>query len=120
MEKDKIYQIKDERMTHVIKDLAAQFVARHTNRQSLLTVTRIMLSNDLKQANIMLSVMPRSAEKGALDFLNRGREEFRDFMKKRAKLHVIPYVRFLVDEGEYNRQRVSELLDEGEQTTEEK
>ncbi len=112
MEKDKSLQIKDERMAHIIKDLAAQFVARHTNRQSLLTVTRIILSSDLRQANIMLSVMPRSAEKGALDFLNRGREDFRDFMKERTKLHTIPFVRFLADEGEYNRQRVSELLDE--------
>jgi ribosome-binding factor A len=120
MEKDKIYQIKDERMIHVIKDLAAQYVARHTNRQSLLTVTRIMLSNDQKQVNIMLSVMPRTAEKGALDFLNRGREDFRTFMKERAKLHTIPYVRFLIDEGEYNRQRVSELLDEEEMSPNEK
>lgn len=114
MEKDKIYQIKDERTLHVLKELAAQYVARHTNRQSLLTVTRILLSNDLKQANIMLSVMPRSAEHGALDFLNRNREDFRTFIKDHAKLHIIPYVRFLVDEGEYNRQRVTELLDDEE------
>ncbi len=106
----KIHQIKDERMMHIIKDLAAQYVARHTNRQSLLTVTRVILSSDQKQVNIMLSVMPRSAEKGALDFLNRSRDEFRDFMKERTKMHILPYARFLADEGEYNRQRVSELL----------
>jgi ribosome-binding factor A len=105
-------KIKDERMGHLIKDLAAQYVARHSNRQSLLTVTRVMLSSDLKHANIMLSILPRTAEAGAIDFLNRNRDDFREFMKSKSRLHILPYAKFFPDEGEYNRQRVSELLDE--------
>lgn len=112
MEKDKIYQIKDERMEHQIKDLAAQYVARHSNRQSLLTVTRVTLSSDLKHASVMLSVFPRTAEHGAIDFLNRNRDDFREFLKKRTKLHILPFANFYPDEGEYNRQRVSEILDD--------
>ncbi len=107
----RIAKIKDERMEHLVKEMAAQFVARHSNRQSLLTVTRIELSKDLKHANIMLSVLPRQAEHGAIDSLNRHKEDFRDHLKEKTRLHIIPFVTFVIDEGEYNRQRVDELLD---------
>ncbi len=104
--------IKDERVASIIRELAAEYVARHSNRQSLLTVTRVILANDLKHVSIMLSVFPRDAEYAALDFLNRHKDEFREFLKERTKLHILPVARFLPDEGEYNRQRVSEILDE--------
>lgn len=107
-----IGKIKDERMASILKELAAEYVARHSNRQSLLTVTRIMLGNDLKHANVMLSVFPRTAESAAIDFLNRHRDDFRDFVKDRSKLHILPFFKFFPDEGEYNRQRISEILDE--------
>lgn len=106
--------IKDERFIGVIKDLAAEFVARHSNRQSLLTVTRVEVSNDLKHANVMLSVFPRTAEHAALDFLNRHSNDFRDMLKERSRLFILPFVKFFPDEGEYNRQRISEILDEDE------
>jgi ribosome-binding factor A len=108
---DRIAKIKDERAEHLLKEMAAQFVARHSNRQSLLTVTRIELSRDLKHANILLSVFPRTAEHGAIDFLNRHKDDFRDLLKEKTRLHIIPFVSFVADEGEYNRQRVDELLD---------
>ncbi len=109
-----IGKIKDERMASIVKELAAEFVARHSNRQSLLTVTRVTLSSDLKNANVLLSVFPRSAEDTALDFLNRHRDDFRDFLKEKTKLHILPFTKFVADEGEYNRQRINELLEEGE------
>lgn len=110
--------IKDERFIGVLKELAAEFVARHSNRQSLLTVTRIEISKDLKYANVMLSVFPRTAEHAAIDFLNRHRDDFRDMLKERSKLHILPFVKFFPDEGEYNRQRIDELLHEDEEKAE--
>ncbi len=103
--------IKDERFGGIIKELAAEYVARHSNRQSLLTVTRIMLSNDLKHANIMLSVFPRTAEHAAIDFLNRHKDDFRDYVKEKSRLHILPFFKFFPDEGEYNRQRITEILE---------
>lgn len=108
---EKLAKIKDERMENLIREVAAMYVARHSNRQSLLTVTRVVLSGDLKHANIMLSVLPRTAEYGAIDFLNRQRNEFREFLKEKTKLHILPFAKFFPDEGEYNRQRISELLE---------
>lgn len=109
---EKLAKIKDERMENLIREIAALYVAKHSNRQSLLTVTRVVLSKDLKHANIMLSVLPRTAEFGAIDFLNRQRDEFREFLKEKSKLHILPFAKFFPDEGEYNRQRVDSLLEQ--------
>lgn len=97
-------------MEGVIKDLAAEFVARNSNRTSLLTVTRVVMSPDQKLVDIMLSVMPRTGEKGALEMLNRHKDDFVEVMKKRTRFHRLPFPTFHADEGEYNRQMIDEVL----------
>lgn len=104
------YEIKDARMESQLKDLAGEFVARQSNRTSLLTVTRVTLSNDFSHVEIGLSVMPRSGEKGALAMLNRNEEDFFKVLKKRTRFHRIPHATFVADEGEYNRQMIEGVL----------
>lgn len=92
-----------------IKELAADFLARTSNHQSLITVTGIDLSPDERQVDIMLSVLPEAKAKTAIDFANRNRDDFKNYLKDRVRLRVIPRVRFLHDIGELNRQRIEEI-----------
>ncbi len=102
---------KDERLKGVLKELAAQFLNRESTRSALLTVTNIELSDDRKSVRILLSVMPKEKEYGAVDFANRHRSEFSDYIKKNSRIHRMPSVEFAPDFGEQNRQRITELLD---------
>lgn len=101
--------IKKERATLLLKDLAADFLERHSNRTSLVTVTGVTLSPDQKSARILLSVLPKEKTAAAVDFANRYVDEFRDYLKSRSRLRFIPRITFIVDEGELNRQRIEEL-----------
>ena len=103
--------IKEVRMKELIRELAAEFLNRESTRSALLTVTNVELSDDQKNARILLSVMPREKEYGAVDFANRHRSEFSEFIKKHSRLHFLPRITFAADIGEHNRQRVSELLE---------
>ncbi len=103
--------IKDERLKEQLRALAAAFLNRESTRNALLTVTNIEISDDLKYVRILLSVMPREKEHGAVDFANRHRKEFMDYIKKNSRLHYLPRIEFFPDLGEQNRQRISELLD---------
>jgi ribosome-binding factor A len=103
--------IKDERMKEQIRELAAEFLNRESTRAALLTVTRVELSDDQKRARILLSVMPKDKEYGAVDFANRHRSEFSDYIKKHSKIHFLPQITFHADIGEENRQRIDELLE---------
>lgn len=103
-------EIKQHRVEGAIRELAAQFLARTSNKTSLITVTGIDLSADGKRATILISVLPEHAMDGALDFANRHRDDFRDLLKERARLRIIPAIIFAKDKGEENRRKIDGLL----------
>jgi len=93
----------------LLAHLAADFFARETNHQSLITITRADLSPDFKQATIYFSIFPQTHEETALHFAKRQRSEFRNFVKKNANMKTIPFFEFVIDDGEKNRQALEDL-----------
>ncbi|OGI85934.1 hypothetical protein A3A01_00840 [Candidatus Nomurabacteria bacterium RIFCSPLOWO2_01_FULL_39_17] len=103
---------RNEKVTNFIKELGAQFLGRENNRTSLITVTRAIVSPDLKRATLFITVLPDDKEHDALEFAKRKRGEFREFLKKNMQIKVIPFVDIAIDLGEKNRQKIDELLRE--------
>jgi ribosome-binding factor A len=104
-------QIKHSRAEQLFKELAADFVERHSNRTSLVTVTGIELTPSMSHATILLSVMPKEKAPGAIEAANRWKQEFREYVKSHARLRTLPFFDFAIDTGELNRQRIFDLLD---------
>ena len=102
---------KEEKLRFHLKDIAGDFLSRHSNRTSLITVTNVVLSSDFKSANILLSVLPKKSERVALLFANRLRPEFKEYIKAHSRMRVLPQVTFGADLGEQNRQRIDKLLE---------
>ncbi|MDO8520904.1 MAG: ribosome-binding factor A [bacterium] len=100
---------KDEKLLFHLKDLAGDFLSRNSNRTSLITVTNVVMSSDLKRANILLSVLPKEKERVALLFANRLRPEFKEYVKEHSRMRILPQVTFAPDLGEQNRLRIEEL-----------
>ena len=106
--------IRNERLQEALREVAAEFLVREANRNTLITVTRAILSEDGKRASIMVTVLPLAgqadtAEAEALAFANRNRTELKDFFKKRVRGALPPDITFEIDMGEKNRQRLDEL-----------
>ena len=100
---------KNEKTLSVCKQLAAEFLEREGNRQSIITVTNATISNDRKYATIFFTVLPTEQEKAALAFAKRKLSDFRDFVGEHARLGKLPFFDFAIDEGEKHRQRIDEL-----------
>ena len=100
---------KTARKEGYIREAAAYFVALHSNRTSLITVTRVEISKEGKEAKIFISVLPEEKEADAIDFLKRQRGAFREYLGEKVKSYPLPYVDFLIDVGEKNRQRLEEI-----------
>ena len=100
---------RPEQFNESIAHHAALFLARESNRESLITVTRSELSSDYKHATIFLTVLPETQEEKALAFARRMRGEFREYLREKAKLRPVPAIEFQIDIGEKSRQRVDEL-----------
>jgi ribosome-binding factor A len=100
---------RHERMQEALREVAAEFLVREAGPQSLITVTRVDLSDDNKRGIIYITVLPESAEENAVKFANRNRTELGDFYKTRIKGSMPSHVEFMIDKGEKNRQRLDEL-----------
>ena len=101
---------RHKRLTEAIKQHAANFLEHESNRQSLITVTNARLSSDIKHIEILLSVYPETQEAVACSFAKRRVADFRTYLKQHARLKFIPRITFELDQGEKNRRRVEELL----------
>lgn len=98
--------LRDEKLKQLIRELAAEFFSRTSNRQSLITVTDVETYARGSRAKILVTVLPTEAEEGAISFMHRQLTDFREFVMERARLMRVPYFEVGLDKGEKNRQRL--------------
>ncbi len=93
----------------MLQEEAGEFLSREAGPQSLITVTSAHLSADFSHATIYITVLPENKERAALGLVYRRIDDFKRFLKTRAKLPQIPHIEFAIDGGEKNRQRLDEI-----------
>jgi len=104
---------KQERITSLLAQTAAEYLNYHSNGTSMITVTSCVISDDLKRATIYMTVLPDEKEAEALNFAKRQRAEIREYLKDKTKLGTLPFIDIEIDQGEKHRQRIDELLKKG-------
>ena len=103
-------EYRSEKIANHIRELAAIYVEKEASPTSLITVTRVILTPDNKNATILISVLPKEKENAAYGFLKRNLGEIRKYITKGLNVNPIPYLDVAIDEGEKNRQKIDELL----------
>jgi len=106
-------EFRNEKIKNNIKELAALYIEKEAGHTSLITVTRVIVSDDGKRAIIMISVLPREKEKAAYGFIKRNLGELRKHITKNLRINPIPFLDVQIDEGEKNRQKIDDLLING-------
>lgn len=81
----------------LIKELAAEFFARESDKTSIITIIRADISNDFKNVTLYFTVYPEKSEKAALDFAKRKRGEFKKYVREKIKMKRIPFFDFEID-----------------------
>lgn len=104
--------IKETKKAGILTELAAKYIALEAGRSTLITPLRTHISKDRKHATIFVSVFPTEEGAHAITFLTRHKDLFRDYLKKRSRLNILPYIAFEIDYGELNRQRLDEVSKE--------
>jgi ribosome-binding factor A len=100
---------RHQRLQEALREGAAEFLSREAGRQSLVTVTRAMLSEDSKRVTVYITVLPESSEGPAVAFANRSHHELVKFLKTKVKGALPHQIEFEIDMGEKNRRRLDEL-----------
>lgn len=101
---------RKKKLEEEIRKIVSSFINEHTNRTSLITVTRVDVSPNLAKVDLYVTVFPESGEESALNFLKRKRPEVKEAIKRGMNIRRIPFVDFEIDMGEKNRQKINELL----------
>ncbi len=97
------------RVEEEIRKVVAEYIERESNRDALISVTRITLNDKMTHALVYVSVLPENKEQAVVYFLTRSGSELKQFIRTK-----IPYIRslffeFIIDEGEKNRIRIDVL-----------
>ncbi len=100
---------RDEKIREAIRREASSYISRESNRTSLVTVTNVILSPDKKRATILVTVLPDTKNKEALDFLKRLRGDLFSHLEKSRAVPRPPFIDFAIDKGEINRQHIEDI-----------
>lgn len=100
---------KNDKLKELIRELAAEYFSRESNRQSLITITDVELFSRGGKARILMTVLPESAENSAIEFAHRQLTDFRQYVMDTSRIGRIPFFEVAIDVGEKNRQRMDEL-----------
>lgn len=93
-----------------LRSIAQNFFQRESSGASLITVTNANISRDLKNADIYITVLPKTKEKDALSFAKRMRTDLRTEIKNKLQIRTIPNVEVKIDQGEIARQIMDGIL----------
>lgn len=101
--------LKLNKTKEAIHHAAAEFLSENSNRTSLITVTGVSLTEKRDRAVVLITVLPESQERAAIEFCSRQAGALRAFLKKRVSLQRLPFLSFAIDKGEKSRQKLDEL-----------
>ena len=100
---------KDGKIKEILRELAATFFSRESNRQSLITITDVEMHSWGSKAVILMTVLPVTKEQAAVEFAHRQLNDFRQYVKDNSRLGRIPFFDVQIDVGEKNRQKIDDL-----------
>lgn len=99
-------------MSSLITELASKYFNIESNKDALITIIKTEMENRGKIANVFFTVLPDNKEEIVLEFMNRKSRDFRRYLTGTKAFGFAPNIRFFLDKGERNRQRIDELLSE--------
>ena len=103
-----------QRVNQLIKKEISQLLLREVEfpADTLVTVTRVETSADLKESNIWVSVIPEERQKRIPEILNKKIYILQQKLNKRLKMRPIPRIKFLEEKKTREAGRIEEILEE--------
>lgn len=100
----------NEALGELIAKTANMYFIKEGDRTSLMSVQRVEISNDGNKASLFLSIIPEDRIRAGLSFADRSAGKIRGQIIHNMPGRKIPFLNFIHDKGEINRQKVNEAL----------
>ncbi len=103
-----------DRVASEVREIMALVVARYFRepRIASVTITKVRLSDDLRNATVFFAVFPGEDPKATGEILERHSPVLRKEMAKHLRIKYIPRLLFVYDDGNDEAGRIDTLLDQ--------
>ena len=85
--------------------------------KGMVSITRVDVSPDLKQASVYVSILPENHESATLHGLEAASHHIQQQIKKLVALRLVPHLRFKLDQDLKKQAAVLAAIDEGMKRT---
>jgi ribosome-binding factor A len=100
-----------EKLNILLREELAKIIARDVDlpEETMVTITRVQISPDVKYAAVFVSVLGRSPRE-ALEILSKSMYNTQHLLIRRLKMRPVPKIHFEVDKEELHREKVEKSL----------
>jgi len=105
---------RTQRLNILLREEIADLIMRKVKdpRLGFVTVTDVEITNDLKIADVFISIMNDADIDISMEILNSAKGFIRSELSKRVRLKYIPSLEFKIDRSARHGTRIDELLKE--------
>jgi ribosome-binding factor A len=103
---------RQKRVSHLIKEELSRLIIEsfQDSTSGLITITRVSMSKDLKNAHVYLSVLGHSSKQEILDLINERKGYLRKAVASKIKLKYNPMLFFTLDDSFDYEERIEEVM----------
>lgn len=101
-----------QRVNELLKQEVSNLILRELDfsKDTMVTVTGVETSPDLRQAKVKMSIMPFLKAEKILKVLNSQIFNLQKSLNQKLKMKIVPKIKFELDESEEKISRVEQLL----------
>ena len=105
---------RKEKIGDLIRDEVGKILHRELDLdfEALVTVTRVVISEDHNHARVYVSVFPLEFGQQALESINRSIYFFQQTLNKKLRMRPVPKLFFVLDETEERAAKIEKLVGE--------
>lgn len=101
-----------KRVNELIKREISKLLCRELNfGNTLVTVLDVSVSSDLRQAKVIISILPSEKEKNVQLILKKNIFDLQQILNKRLKMRPVPKIFFEINRMASQAQRIEEILE---------
>lgn len=102
-----------QRVNQLIKKELGKILLREGDfsKETLVTLTRVETSVDLREAKVWISVLPENQTTKVIQILNREIYDFQQKINKVLEMRPVPKIKFLIETKSKEAARIEELLE---------
>lgn len=100
-----------ERINQLLKKQIGEIFLREINfNDALVTITDVLVSGNLQEAKIRITVLPENQEKKVLDILFRNIFDIQQVLNRKLNMRPVPKIIFEIDRGTKSEYEIDRLL----------